>query len=57
MDKKPCFVCDTPTRRIRSMTHLSGPPSDAKDMVRICLDCDDAWTASLTRELTDNPPA
>jgi hypothetical protein len=55
-DHAPCFVCDSPTRRQRSMSHLNGPPKDSKDCVRICLECDEDWTASLTRELTDNPP-
>ncbi len=55
-DQAPCFVCKAATRRQRSMTHLNGPPQDPKDCVRICLDCDEAWTASLTREQTDNHP-
>jgi hypothetical protein len=48
---KPCFVCDTPTRRIRSGTHLNGSPTDPKDFFRICLACDADWSSAIFEEI------
>lgn len=44
---KPCFVCASPTRRIRSGSHLHGPPTDPKDFFRICLTCDPDWSSAI----------
>lgn len=47
----PCFVCDTPTKRIRSGSHLNGTPSDPKDCFRICLACDADWSSAIFEEV------
>lgn len=55
-DPSPCFVCDEPTKRLRSMTLPHHVPKDANDQVRICLACDEDWTEALVRERIENPP-
>lgn len=44
----PCHVCAAPTRRLRSMTHLDGPPKVATDIVPICEECDPHWTVAVS---------
>ena len=45
---KPCYICGAKTRRMRSATHLDGKPLLPTDFTRICINCDDDWTKSLT---------
>lgn len=43
----PCHICGTKTRRLRSLTHLHGPPDDLNDSVPICLNCGYDWTFAV----------
>jgi hypothetical protein len=43
----PCFLCNHPTPRLRSVSQLTAHPTGPRDAIAICEHCDADWSFSL----------